>query len=211
MKILSVILLSIFLFNNCAVKVEEEYNKPAIYWYNKMLKEINMFQVEKADETYVSLESEHRNSPLLPSAIIIIAKAHMDNEDYTMANYYYDEYLKRFAKKSAREYINYLKVKAKFLSFKTQFRDQELLYNTILDTEDFLKAYPSSKYKYLIETMRSRLFMAKAYLDKEIAELYERKEKNKAYEYYMSKAKESWEDLENIEPVDAPFYRSVFE
>ena len=63
----------------------------------------------------------------------------------------------------------------------------------------------------LIDTMSARLYMAKASLDKEIADLYERLDKPKAAKYYEEKVKESWVDAKEIEEVDVPFYRSLFE
>jgi len=60
-KILNIILLStlIYIFTGCSAKEEEEYNKPAIYWYNKMINKISNYQLDQADDTFTSLESEH--------------------------------------------------------------------------------------------------------------------------------------------------------
>jgi outer membrane protein assembly factor BamD len=63
----------------------------------------------------------------------------------------------------------------------------------------------------LVNTMSSRLYMAKAVLDKEIADLYKRLDKPKAAEYYDEKVKKSWVKPEEIKPVDVPFYRSIFQ
>jgi outer membrane protein assembly factor BamD len=48
-------------------------------------------------------------------------------------------------------------------------------------------------------------------MDKEIAGLYERRDKPKAAELYMDKAKNSWVDPNEIKPVEVPFYRAIFE
>ncbi len=63
----------------------------------------------------------------------------------------------------------------------------------------------------LVNTMSARLYMAKASLDKEIADLYKRLDKPKASEYYNEKVKESWVNPEEIKPVELPFYRYPFE
>jgi outer membrane protein assembly factor BamD len=52
--------------------------------------------------------------------------------------------------------------------------------------------------------------MAKASMDKEIADLYERRDKEKQL-LYMEKVKNSWVDPSEIEPVKVPFYRAIFE
>jgi len=208
----SLIALSISVFSGCSSKKEaQEYNKPAVYWYNKMIKQISNNQIDEADDTYTSLESEHRNSPLLPSAIMIIANAHMDDEEYQMANFYFDEYLKKFALKQDADYIRFLKIKSNFLAFKNEFREQELLSKTLVETDKFIKLYPNSQYIYVVKSIRSRLYMGKAIFDKEISDLYGRIDKPAAQTIYATKAKENWKDLNSIEPVNTPWYRAIFE
>jgi outer membrane protein assembly factor BamD len=210
-KQLIILVLSISIFTACSSKEDAEYNKPAVYWYNKMLKQISQNKLDDADETYTSLESEHRRTPLLASANLIIAMAHMEEEEYTMANYYFDEYIKKFVNKKNTDYVRYLKIKSKFLAFKNQFREQELVYNTIKETKDFISNYPNSEYIYLVQNIQSRLYMAKASFDKEISELYTRIDKPKASKMYSQKAKKSWENIKNIHKVNVPWYRAIFE
>lgn len=200
-----------YLITGCSSKDQHEYNKPAIYWYNKMIKQLSNYQIDEADDTYTSLEAEHRNSSLLPSAIMIIATAHMEDEEYLMANYYLDQYLKKFSKKDDIDYIRYLKIKSNFLAFKSQFREQDLLSKTLKQTDKFIHEYPNSKYIYIINTIRARLLMKKAIFDKEISELYGRVDKPKAQKVYEKKASTNWEDLESIEKISVPWYRYIFE
>ncbi|MEA3290043.1 MAG: outer membrane protein assembly factor BamD [Campylobacterota bacterium] len=205
--------LAVMLISGCSSKTkeEQEYNKPAVYWYNKMIKQISNYQFDSADETFISLESEHRRSPLIPGAMMIIATAHMENEEYEMANYYFDEYLKRFSLKENADYVRYLKIKANFLAFKSQYRDQELLSRTLNDVSRFSNEYKTSKYIYLVKNIESRLLMSKALFDNEIADLYERLDKPEAQKMYAKKASNSWMDTDSIEKVEIPFYRYVFE
>lgn len=200
-----------YLITGCSSKDQEEYNKPAIYWYNKMIKQLSNYQIDAADDTYISLEAEHRNSSLLPSAIMIIATAHMEDEEYQMANYYFDQYLKKFTNKKDVDYIRYLKIKSNFLAFKSQFREQDLLKKTINDTNRFIVEYPNSKYIYIVKTIRARLLMAKATFDKEISDLYGRVDKPKAQKVYFEKASKDWKDIDSIEPISVPWYRYIFE
>jgi outer membrane protein assembly factor BamD len=211
-RIFNLLLLTtfIYLFTGCSAK-DEEYNKPAIYWYNKMIKQISTFQLDQADDTFTSLESEHRKSPLIPSAIMIIANAHMEDEEYAMANYYFDEYIKRFSLSKNADYIRYLKIKSKFLAFKNQFREQKLLQTALEEIDKFIKEYPKSQYIYLVHTMRSRLYMTKSIFDKEIAALYGRIDKPKAQVFYINKAKKNWKNIDEIKDINVPWYRYIFE
>lgn len=200
-----------FVLSACSSKEEEEYNKPALYWYNKMMKQISSGDLDKADDTYTSLESEHRNSPFIPSAMLILVNAHIDEEEYALANFYLDEYIKRFGLSKDIDYARYLKIKANFLGFKYQFRDQQLIDDTIVQIQDFKTKYKNSPYMPLVDTINARLFMAKASLDNEIAELYVRRDKEAAAAFYEQKVKESWVNPAEIEPVKVPWYRSIFE
>jgi len=204
---------SFLIFSGCSGKTKsvQEYNKPAAYWYNKMTKQISRYELEDADDTFTSLEAEHRNSPLIPSAMMIIASAHMESEEYQMANYYFDEYLKRFSLKKEADYIRYLKIKSNFMAFKNRYREQKLLNETLKEANEFLLRYPKSKYIHLVQSIKSRLLMGKAMFDKEIADLYGRIDKPKAQEFYETKAKQSWAKPEQIKEAELPWYRAIFE
>ncbi len=209
--ILSSILLAL-VFTGCAQKeTVKEYNKPAIYWYNKMIKQISYNQLDDADDTFTSLESEHRKSPLISSAIMIIATAHMDEEEYQMANYYFDEYLKRFSLERDADYIRYLKIKSNFLSFQNEFRNQKLVNDTLEEIEKFIQLHKGSNYIHLVETMRGRLLMAKALFEKEIADLYGRVDKPEAQKIYNEKASKNWTNPDMIEGAKTPWYQAIFE
>lgn len=210
MKYIPFLLAVLYIFNGCSSK-NEDYNKPATFWYNKMLDEITTFELDKADETFISLESEHQNSPLLPVALLIISDAHIQNQEYILAIYYYDLYIQKFDDNSLEDYIRYLKIKAKFKAFKYQYRDQKLIDDTLKDIALFIKRYHNSKYIYLVKTIQSRLYMSQSLFDIEIANLYSRKDKPKSSEFYMLKAKSAWEDIDSIKRPHIPIYRRIFE
>ena len=213
LKLIALATVSLFLFSACSSKDAkvQEYNKPALYWYQKMMDEISMADLEAADDTYISLESEHRNSPLIPTAILILVNAHMDEEEYELANFYLDEYIKRFALAKDIDYVRYLKIKANFLGLNYALRDQQLIEDTIVQIAEFKNKYSNSAYMPLVDTINARLYMAKASMDIEIANLYRKKGKEKAAEIYEARVKQSWVDPSEIVPVDVPFYREIFE
>lgn len=201
-----------FVFTACSSKTKtEEYNKPALYWYNKMVNEISLGDLDLADDTYISLESEHRNSPLIPASMLILVNAHMDEEEYELANFYLDEYIKRYAVSKDIDYARYLKIKANFLGFTYQLRDQDLIEKTLEDISEFKLKYKNSPYMALVDTIESRLTMAKVNMDQEIMKLYRKQDKEAAAKFYEDKVKNSWINPNDIEPVKVPFYRSIFE
>ena len=97
----------------------KEYDKPALDWYKKIIKNVSTSNFDKADNYYISLRSEHMRSPLLPTATMILAQVHMEDEGYLMADYYLDEYLKKYASGDRIEYAKFLKIKAAYYFRKT--------------------------------------------------------------------------------------------
>jgi len=187
--------------SGCSSKEKAEYNKPAIYWYEKIIKSVSHDNLDKADEYFTSLESEHISSPFVPEAMLILAQAHMDNEEYLMAKFYLDEYIKRYGTIRKREFAEYLKIKASFLGFKNINRDQKLLQDTIKNALDYKKRYANSEFVPLVDTILSKLFMSEYILNKNIMLLYQRREKPKAAKIYEEKLKKSWlNETEIIKP-----------
>ncbi|WP_428023502.1 outer membrane protein assembly factor BamD [Arcobacter sp.] len=201
-----------FTLTSCSSKKgPKEYGQPAIYWYNKIASEIANADLEGADDSYISLESEHKNSPLLATALQILVNAHIEKEEYELANFYIDEYTKKFAVSKSIDYFRYLKIKANFLAFSSQFREQNLITQTQKDIDEFMVKFPNSPYMPLVGTINARLAMAKASFDKEIADLYKRIDKPKAAEYYEEKVAKNWVDPKEIKEVNVPWYRYIFE
>lgn len=195
----------------CSTKQEAEYNKPADYWYQKIVKDIAQGELDAADDHFSSLSSEHANSLFLPEAMMILANAHMQEEEYLLAHFYLDEYIKRFATPKEREYAEFLKLKASFLGIKRMHRDQQLLLDTIAETHAFVDKYPQSKYRPYVETMQTKLYMAKYLLEKEVVSLYKRIDKDKAAGIYQKRLDDSWIKDSQIAPPEAGWFRKLFE
>ena len=119
--------------SSCKKKKENELNKPAMYWYQNILKEIRAGNLENADNFYASLQSEHINSPLLPEAMMILGQAHIQKEQYLLAEFYFDEYLKRFANAKNADYLHFLKLQSRYYGLKSSSKDQEFFSDSLSD------------------------------------------------------------------------------
>lgn len=190
----------------------DEVNKPADYWYQNMLKEIRNGDLEKADSYFVSLQSEHLNSPLLSEAMLILGRAHMQEEEYLLAGFYFDEFMKRFGNEKNIDFVQYLKLQANYFAFGKQFRDQQLLLQSINEAKAFDQKYPYSRYRPMVDTMLLKLELANLSLNKEIIKLYKRKDKTNAAEFYQQKIDENaWIKDVYYQEAHSPWYQRMFE
>jgi outer membrane protein assembly factor BamD len=188
-----------------------EFNKPALYWYKQIADSIGKKNIDKADEYYISLKSEHIRSPLMPTAIIMLAHAHMDREEYLLANYYFDEFNRRYADAVTREYTEFMKLKASFLGVKDVYKDQKLIMDSIQNANTYLSRYPGSEYAPLVNTLLVRLHMAQYLLNENIAALYDRTDKPDAAKIYRDKNKNSVVEMADITPPEKGIIGEIFD
>ena len=189
----------------------DEVNKPAQYWYEHMLKEIKSGDLDKADSYFVSLQSEHLNSPLLKEAMLILGVAHMREEEYQLAGFYFDEFTKRFGNAQNIDFIKYMKLQSNYFAFAKQNRNQELLMDSIKEVEEYSKKYPYSRYLPIADTMLLKLELANLTLNEEIAKLYKRRDKVQAQSLYEEKSnQEVWASDLGYDKAKTPWYEKMF-
>ncbi|MDO7252382.1 outer membrane protein assembly factor BamD [Helicobacter cappadocius] len=203
------LVLPIIVFIGCA-KTNTEYNKPAMYWYQGILKEIKFGNLEGADNYYSSLQSEHINSPLLPDAMLILGQAHMSQEEYILAEFYFDEYLKRYGTIKNADYIAFLKLKSHYYAFKNQSKDQEFVTDTIQALDDFVNKYPNSRYIPYVEYMQVKFVLGQNELNKAIANVYKKQHKKEAVQKYLDRIDEDLEKEAHPTPSHIPWYVFIF-
>lgn len=201
---------ALILLSGCG-KDLEEFNKPAEYWYEKMVSAVSNGNLEKADSYFSSLQSEHISSPFLAEATMIMAQAHMAHEEYLLAEHFLDEYIRRYATPAGREYAEFLKIKAKFLALPNPGRDQGLIDDTLRGVDAFKGNYPYSTYLPLVHSMETQLQLARGVLNEQIAQLYERLGKPKGADYYRTIAPVTWIDSKEVVHAEVPWYREMFE
>ncbi len=202
----------ILLFTGCTEKEEiAEFNKPAEYWYQKIGESITRGNLDKADAYYISLKSEHMRSSLMSTAVMMLASAHMSHEEYLLANYYFDEYNKRFGEESNFEYTMFMKLQASFLGIKDVYKDQKLIIDNINNGHKYLLHYPDSVYAPLVHTMLISLQMSQYLLNENIAALYDRTDKPEAAKLYREKNSGSIVEMSDIRPPEQGIVGSIFD
>ncbi|EAH5484256.1 outer membrane protein assembly factor BamD [Campylobacter coli] len=210
-KIFLFILLGV-LFSACSTKNNEGlYNLSANEWYKQIIKDLQDKDLEKADDHYNGMASEHIADPLLETTQIILAQAHMDEEEYQLAEFYLDEYNKKFGNSRNADYIRYLKIKAKFDAFAVPNRNQALMLESQKEIDSFLKDYPYTEYEPLVQTMLTKFNLAVFYLNDTIHDLYERTGHTQSAEIYQERLQESEFYHQSIIKPELPWYRSIFE
>lgn len=211
-KKLLILSLIITFFAACSTKNKDElYNLSSSQWYAQIIKDLQDKDLEKADTHYSGMASEHIADPLLEPILIILAQAHMDEEEYQLAEFYLDEYNKKFGNSKNVDYIRYLKIKAKFEAFAVPNRNQALMLQSQQEVDNFLKEYPNTQYKPLVQTMLTKFNIAVFYLDNTIADLYNRTNRQQSYEIYQEKLQQSEFFERSIIAPELPWYRAIFE
>lgn len=201
----------IFLFGGCSSNTIEEYNKPAVYWYGKMVESIAKSDLESADSYYSSLQGEHIGSPLLPEATLILSIAHMHFEEYLLSEHFSNEYVKRYANLNEKEFAEFMKIKAKYMALPNPRRDQVLIQEALREGGIFKLSYPRSMYYPIVDTMMTNLRMAEALLNESIADLYIRLDKPRSADYYRGIKPQAWINWDEIERANTSWYRAWFE
>ena len=209
-KLIIALFFIITLLSSCSKELEE-YNKPAVYWYAKIIESISDGSLEKADNYYSSLQSEHNGSPLLPEATMILSIAHLHYEEYLLSEHFLTEYVKRYANENEREFSEFMKIKAKYMALPNPRRDQALIDEAIISAEKFKRNYPYSSYTYIVDTMATNLYMAQAALNETVSSLYDRIDKPKSAAYYRAIKPEPWINWNEVNRANTPWYREWFE
>jgi outer membrane protein assembly factor BamD len=208
----SIVIALSFFIPGCGDKDEvAEFNKPALYWYQQIADSISDGNLDKADAYFISLKSEHMRSPLMPTAMMMLVHAHMNEEEYLLSNYYLDEYNKRYGEYESREYTDFMKLQASFLGVKDVYKDQKLVLDTITKANVYLNRYPGSNYTPLVHTLMIRLQMTEYLLNENIAALYDRTGKKEAAQICRDKNKCSAVEQTDITPPAQGFIGKIFD
>lgn len=191
-------------------KSEQVFNLQPEKWYSKIIKDIRQDDLKKADIDYTYFASEYVDSPLLEQMTLILAQAHINDNEYILANYYLDQYIKKFGTPSKIEFAKYLKIRANFESFSRPNTNSYLIDQSIAQINEFLYQYPYSIYRPLVDTIRTRYMLARYYMDKETLNLYKRLGRKISQKVFEKRIQNSPLKDSKMIPPKLPWYIRMF-
>lgn len=183
----------------------------AEYWYMESTKEVARYNLDIASDYYSSLIAEHPRSPLIKEATLMMATAHQNNDEYLLANFYLDEYIKRFGNLREIDRVRFLKLVADYKGVIRSGRDQKLLIDSAKHIEEFMDRYNSSDLAPYAQTLLTHTELASSEMNHKIAGLYTRLKKPLASDYYAQKAHHPATEAGIITPTIVRWPRSWFE
>jgi len=205
-KIVSgVIITSLFFLSGCSNKQQEISNQTALTWHRIIFKDLKSNNLDNADEAFTSLEVEHPQSNFIPTNLIELSLAHYYNNEFELAQYYMQEFKKRFASFKEKEWADYMISKYRFLSITAPYRNQKAVNEAIKFINSTINTYPNSIYNYELNTMLIKLTLTKKLFRNRISNLYQKLDKPKSAKIYKT-------DINNskIIPPHIPWYKRLF-
>ena len=204
LKALGFGLLALSLFVGCSTTNKNISHQTALFWHESIYKNIKNLDLDSADDRFTSLEIEHPLSPFIPIDLLNLAQAHLKNKEYQLAEYYINEYEKRYADNSEIMWCEYKKGKIKFKSINNAFTNQKKIDDTISFFKSIINRYPNSIYNYELNTMKEKLIDTKIIFNNQISSLYNKLNKPKAAKLYETNT------TKKIIPPHIPWYKKIF-
>lgn len=197
-------------FSACSSTTNDEFNKPASFWYEKLIIAISKGNLEQADNYYNSLSSEHSASPLISEALLMLIQAHIDNNEHLLAGFFANEYKTRFSNAKNVDYIAFLSTNTNFHAFSNYSKDQGFINDNIRDITQFILLNQNNKYLPYIYHILTSFKLSRLEMNNEIMRVYNVKDKIEAKEKYEKYNEElGVYDIDFI-PSHIPWYVKLF-
>ncbi len=140
-----------------------------------------------ADDLYLSLRGAYSEANEVADAILLLAQAHIDAEEYLLSKYYADSYIVDYPQGRRVDKAAFLRVKSVFLQFQSSQTDPSLQKQMHEDCKVFLKHFAKSTYVSQVKKMYAQFKKMLFSKNEEIALAYEKMGKTKAAQYYRDK------------------------
>ena len=123
-----------------------------------------------------------------------------------LAEFYFDEYLKRFGNAQNADYITYLKLQSRYYGIKNSSKDQEFFSNSLGAFDNFLDRFPTSRYVPFVQSMQVRFVLGQNELNKCIVNVYTKQHKQEAAQKYLDRIDDELESSTKPTPSHIPWY-----
>lgn len=193
----------IVFFMGCSSK-ENEFNKSASFWYEQMIISLANGNLENADNYFNSLQNEHSASPLIKESLIMLTKAHNQNNEYLLAGFFANEYKTRFSEAKNADYVGLLNIQTNYYAFGNYTKDQGFINENVNEIASFITLNQNNKYLPYIKHILTTFKLAQLEINSEIARIYRIKDKEIAEKKYLEQ-NASLSGIE-FEPSHIPWY-----
>ncbi|MBO4582035.1 MAG: outer membrane protein assembly factor BamD [Bacteroidales bacterium] len=154
-------------------KTKEEKYAAALMYYQKGAYLASAQLLEEIYPLYMSV-------PEGDTILFLFADSYMKNNDFLMAAFHFNDYIRRYPQSNRVELAAFLAAKCYYLNSPAYNLDQSDSKTAIEGLQSFISAYPSSRYveesNAMIDTLRNKL----AHKDFSIAKMYYNTENYKA-------------------------------
>ncbi|RAX54445.1 hypothetical protein CCY99_03605 [Helicobacter sp. 16-1353] len=188
----------------------DEFNKPALFWYERIIVAISKGNLEQADSYFNSLQSEHIASPLINEALIMLTKAHIDRNEHLLAGYFANEYKIRFSNPKNVDYMPFLAMESNYYAFGSYSKDQGFINDNIDEISHFVTLNTNNKYLPYIRHILTSFKLSQLEINKEIIRIYNIKDKDAAKEKYEQYNEELGVNDIDFIPSHIPWYVRIF-
>jgi len=188
----------------CANKDANKQFNTDLQIHQQIKKDLINESFDKADNDFMSLEANYPGSPYIKSDLLALYLAHLQNKDYILANFYLNQYEKRFASIEEIPWCEYKKIKIKFLQYKNSYTNQEEILHILNMCKIYKQNYPNSEFLPEVNTIYTKVYLTNKYLNKKISKLYKKLGKPKAAQVYETKIPK------NSQPPVIPWYKKLF-
>lgn len=207
-RLIAMAICGICVFNSCSSV--EEFNKPASFWYERILYAVANDNLEQADNYFNALQSEHIASPLIGEALILLTNAHIERNEHLLAGFFAGEYKTRFSNTNNIDYISFLEMKVNYYAFGNYSKDQGFINDNINDISHFVALNKNNNYLPYINHILTSFKLSRLEMNNEIIRIYNIKDKDLAKEKYEQYNKDlGVGDIEFV-PSHIPWYVRIF-
>lgn len=142
-----------------------------------------------SDEAYVAFRNAHENSQKIPTMIVALIKHHIAKEEFLLAQFYCDEYLRDYPSGKDRDEVDYLHLKILFGRY-DRMHDDRIAAQATAQAKQYLATHGKrSHYRGKVEALLKQWRQHEKIRNEKLAKYYKQHGKPKAAAFYLAKIK----------------------